>query len=395
MPQFTALLRTDISAFYDSVSHEDLATTIASELTIAPDTELMKFFRTLLRIPIISYSHLTGKSDGPKIMHQGLAIGNNTEGVLANLYLKSIDAAMDSQRNIRFGRYVDDMRIFATTREEAKRAMLILQEHLLKKGLNLNSSKTEIAEGTPRIEELRSKAYEAYEYFAEEEEPVESAHLPVSDQPFEDFSRSFELNESLKKDKDAKDFCHFLGRVLPLTDRMPAHVDMLKVILTKWHGSGKYAAWRLVETIISSDCPRETRTHAISTLLACLSESNTSTYAKYRLLHYLVRRRKRPNSSEVFRFIDQIGESAKKHIKRLLPGFLEEQAFELNMITLYAMHVVGTSYEEMEAAVREKSPKPIAVPIKNVLILFAKGASSLMGSDVGDISEDEGEEEYH
>ena len=217
--QFTTLLRTDISAFYDSVSHEYLITTIASQLAIPPDTAVMDLFRTLLRIPVISYSHLTGKPDGPEIMHQGLAIGNNTEGVLANLYLKSIDEAMDSLQGIAFGRYVDDMRIFATTREAAKRAMLILQEHLLAKGLNLNGSKTKIAEGAPKIEDLRSKAYEAYDYRTEEEDPVEQEHLPVTDHPFDEFNRRFEPGQTLEKDEDAKDFCHFLGRVFSLTDR--------------------------------------------------------------------------------------------------------------------------------------------------------------------------------
>ena len=136
--QFTTLLRTDISAFYDSISHEYLITTIASQLAIPPDSEVMVLFRTILRIPVISYSHLTEKPGDPEIMHQGLAIGNNTEGVLANFYLKSIDEAMDTLQEIAFGRYVDDIRIFATAREEAKHAMLILKVHLLTKGLNLN-----------------------------------------------------------------------------------------------------------------------------------------------------------------------------------------------------------------------------------------------------------------
>ena len=166
--------------------------------------------------------------------------------------------------------------------------MLILQEHLLAKGLNLNGSKTKIAEGAPKIEGLRSKAYEAYDYLTEEEDLVAQEHLLVTDHPFDEFNRRFEPGQTLEKDEDAKDFCHFLGRVLPLTDRQPAHVDMLKVILTQWHGSSKYASWRLVETIIHSECPSNTRAHATKTLLECLLDTSTSTHAKYRLLHYLV-----------------------------------------------------------------------------------------------------------
>ena len=326
---------------------------------------------------------------------QGLAIGNNTEGVLANLYLKSIDEAMDSVLGIAFGRYVDDMRIFATDRKVAKHAMLILQEHLLAKGLNLNGSKTEIAEGARKIEVLRSKAYEAYDYLAEEEDAVEQEGLPVTDRPFDEFDRHFEPEQALGKEEDAKDFCHFLGQVLPLTHRQPAHVDMLRVILTQWHGSSKYASWRLVETIIRPQCPVATRAHATETLLGCLSDTSTSTYAKYRLLHYLVRRRKRLNSQRVFRYLDGLTPSAKKQIKQLLPGFLSEQAFELNVITLYTMKILGATHAELEATVQENAPKPVAVPIKNALILAAEPAPSVQSIDLVGVSENEGQEEYH
>jgi hypothetical protein len=388
-PQFTTLLRTDISAFYDSVSHEYLITTIANQLAIPPDSEVMELFRTILRIPVISYSHLTGKPGAPEIMQQGLAIGNNTEGVLANLYLKSIDEAMNSIQEVAFGRYVDDMRIFATNREAAKRAMLVLQEHLLTKGLNLNGSKTKIAESAPKIEDLRSKAYEAYDYLAEEEEPWEQEGLPITDHPFDEFDRRFEPGQVLEKDEDAKDFCHFLGRVLPLTDRQPAHVDMLKVILTRWHGSSKHASWRLVETIIRSECS------AATTFLDCLSDTGTSTYAKYRLLHYLVRRRRCPNGQGEFRYIDGLSPWAKRQIKQLLPIFLSELAFELNVSALYAMKVLGTSQAGLEATVRDKAPKPVAVPIRNALILAAEPVLFVQSADLVEVSEDEGLEEYH
>lgn len=393
--RFTTLLRTDISAFYDSVSHEYLITTIANQLAIRPDSEVMLLFRAILRIPVISYSHLTGEPGDPEIMKQGLAIGNNTEGVLANFYLKSIDEAMDSLQTIAFGRYVDDMRIFATDREAAKRAMLILQEHLLTKGLNLNGSKTKIAEGTSKVEDLRSKAYEAYDYLAGEEDSTEQENFPITDHPFDELDRHFEPGQTLEKEEDAKDFCHFLGRVLPLTDRHPAHVDILRAILTQWHGSSKHASWRLVETIIRPECPAATRENATTTLLDCLSSTNTSTYAKYRLLHYLVRMQKHPNRQEVFRYLDKLMPAAKKQIKKLLPEFLSEQAFELNIITLYAMKVLGATHAELKETVREKTPNPEAVPIQNALLLAAEPIPSVQSIDLIKEPENEGQEEYY
>jgi len=212
---------------------------------------------------------------------------------------------------------------------------------------------------------------------------------------FDEFNRRFEPEQTLEKDEDAKDFCHFLGRVLPLTDRQPAHVDTLKVILTQWHGSSKYASWRLVETIVHSECPGDTRAHATKTLLECLADTSTSTYAKYRLLHYLVRRRNRPNGQGVFRYLARLRRSAKEQIAQILPGFLREQAFELNLIALYAMQVLGATHAALETTVREKAPKPVPVPIRNVLILAAEPTPVVQSLNLGEVSEDEGQEEYH
>ena len=390
--QFTTLLRTDISAFYDAVSHEYLVTAIATQLAISPDAEVMQLFRTILRLPVISHSHLTGKPRDPEIMHQGLAIGNNTEGALANLYLKSIDEDMHSMQSIAFGRYVDDMRIFATDREVAKRAMLVLQERLLTKGLNLNGSKTKIAEHA-KIEDLRSKAYESYDYLVEEDEPEQHQRLAVTDHPFDEFNRHFEVGQAFEKDEDAKDFCHFLGRVLPLTDRQPRHIDMLKAILTQWHGSSKHASWRLVETIIHAECPAAARTHATKTLVDCLADQSVSTYAKYRLLHYLVRKRRYQNGQGTFRYLDKLHADARQQIRQLLPMFLEEQAFEINLIALYAMQIFGTSHAELTAAVQDHSPKPVAVPIRNALLLAANPAPLVQNFDLAAVAENEDQEE--
>ncbi len=172
-------------------------------------------------------------------------------------------------------------------------------------------------------------------------------------------------------------------------------MDALKVILTHWHGSSKYASWRLIETIDHSECPSDTRKYATKTLLDCLSDKGTSTYAKARLLHYLVRRQTRPNGPEAFRSVDQLSPSAKKRIKQILPGFLAEQAFDLNVITLYTMRAMGAKHAELEAAVREKSPKPVAVPVRNVLILAAEPFPSVQSSDLGAVPEDNDQEEYH
>src|SRR5262249_17992876 len=149
-------------------------------------------------------------------------------GVLANLYLRTVDDGMAEIDGIAFGRYNDDMRIFAKDHGSARRAILALQELLLAKNLNLNSSKTLPAEGSRKINELRSKAWEAYDYGGWEDEFSQIKSISIADRPFDEFDRDFVAGQNIESPQDAKDFCHFLSRRLPLELRLPSHVDMLR-----------------------------------------------------------------------------------------------------------------------------------------------------------------------
>ncbi len=217
------LLRTDISSFYDSISHSYLLDALAQELSLRRDSPVMNLLHRLLSVTVVSYSRETGeiKQDDLK---QGLPIGNGTEGFLANIYLNKVDAAINSvsgSLGISFGRYNDDMRIFGHGRPEVLEAVRLLQELLLVKGLNLNTSKTRLAENAEKMEELRSKDYELYGYLEEEDETEEDeppagpqAPTPVQshvDLHFHEFDRTFSPGEPLEKDEDAKEFCKFLS----------------------------------------------------------------------------------------------------------------------------------------------------------------------------------------
>jgi Reverse transcriptase (RNA-dependent DNA polymerase) len=362
--RFATLLRTDISAFYDAISHKYLVDEIANSLSIRADAKLMKLFRRLLRIAVVSYSHVDGNQRDPEMMHQGLCIGNATEGFFANLYLRKADREMGEIQDVEFGRYNDDMRIFAKDRLTATRARLALQERLLTKGLNLNSSKTEFAEGQRAIEDLRSRAYEGEEYGGDDEDTLVARPL-VSDMPFDEFAEDFEVGQKLeKKGKDAKNFCHFLAKRIALSERQPGHVEMLRDILTYWHGSTKHAAWRLVESFARSECPTTTRKRAEAAILECLHDPNVTNYAKYRLVHHLIRPRR---SRE--RYWKDLQDTTFRNLKKMLPAFLGEKAFELNIIALYAMRCLGASATELRDAVQQQVPTPVPLPIKNALSL--------------------------
>jgi hypothetical protein len=105
--KFSTLLRTDISAFYDAISHQYLVEEIATSLAVDAGSKLMRFFRRLLQVPVVSYSHVDGKQRVPETMHQGLCIGNSTEGFFANVYLRHIDQEIAEVEGVDFGRRFD------------------------------------------------------------------------------------------------------------------------------------------------------------------------------------------------------------------------------------------------------------------------------------------------
>jgi hypothetical protein len=303
---------------------------------------------------------------------------------------------MSSITNIDFGRYNDDMRIFAMDRPTATRATLALQERLLSKGLNLNSSKTEFAEGEVGIEKLRAKAYESDEYSDEEEDAFVASRPQVTDKPFDEFDRRFKLDQELLNAKDAKDFCHFLAKKIKRKERQPAHIKKLCVILTDWHGSAKHCTWRLVESMVSNECPKSTRELAEKVLLECLTNPKVTNYTKYRLLHHLVRPRKSDENNSTYRYYSCLKSSTVKEIRRLLPQFLAETAFELNIIALYTMQTLGASFEDLQTAVRENACEPVPLPIKNALSMARKPENSKLLPSFLPISDEEAEaEDYY
>lgn len=370
------LLRTDISAFYDSISHECMIDTVANALSIDTRTPIMELFGKLLRVPVLSYSYLTDTVVGPEPMHQGLPIGNTTEGFLANLYLRPVDDVMD-RTSVEFGRYNDDMRLFSATREDALDAVLVLQQELLGRCLNLNASKTEIAETREAIEKLRSKDHDVYGYLPEydvvpdELPPVShdsvAAEPPaVLDVPFDEFDRKFTPNSRLTKAAHAKDFCKFLSQGElrgQVESRELWHLRRLEDVLTKWKGSSRHAAWLLVQTACFDKANGAVSGQARSLMFRMLASPAVAEYAKYRVLHHLVKPRRRW-SGDQFRLVDNLTESQKRTLMELAESLVASPAFELALTSLYALRACGLSGKQLTAIASgsgaARHPGPIA-----------------------------------
>ncbi len=367
----SVLLRTDISSFYDSISHEYLIDAVCRHLMLPRECALIGLFLRILRVPVIYYSPSTGQVEGPATTHQGLPIGDGVEGYLANLYLKDVDDAM-GRVQAPYGRYVDDIRLFGSSRQEVLQHLRILQEQLLRKGLNLNSSKTEIAENETSRSSLMSRLYQGGGYGEEEDEQAGSVIQERVDVPFEQFTRTFTEVQTLTSGGDAKDFCKFLGAhtatgqpVVALSERQMWHVQRLRQVVSRWRGPTKHAAWLLAQTAAYRGVASAVQQGARDAIIELLTEDSLNPYSRYRLLHHLIKLR-RARLGGVFRFVDQFSLAEKQRIEALAPRYLAAPAFELNLIALYHLHISGRSVAELRRIVAANCPQGCE-PVRNAL----------------------------
>ena len=384
----TTLLRTDITSFYDSISHDYLVETLSDGLSVPVDSQLMQLFRCVLTVPVLAYSNETRRVQPAVEMRQGLPIGNNTEGFFANIYLKDVDGSMSQLQGVQYGRYNDDMRIFGNDRNEVLKALRVLQEHLLKKGLNLNTSKTKLAENEVEIAKLRSQDTDVYQYFPESDErwddeteldTMEGRITQEIDVPFEQFDRSFTPDEELASNADAKDFCKFLSMQsrdngeADLSARSPQHIQCLKIVLSRWSGSSRHAAWLLVQSAIGRRVSHQTQLEARNAILDILADPYVNSYAKYRILHHLIKPRVRRDGQE-YRYLDQLSCAHLNRLCDILPDLISVSDFEVVIAALYTYRVLGKSSEDLRVLVHRCVRASDAEPYKNVLY-YISGSS--------------------
>ncbi len=354
------LLKTDISSFYDSVSHDYLLESISRELDIPLDSRFLIIFDKILKVPLISYSTSSKSINSKSILRQGLAIGNNCDGFLANIYLKDTDFLMKRIKNTEYGRYVDDIRIFAKKRTTTLNAVRILQENLLTKGLNLNGAKTELAEDTESKLKLVSKAGA---YHEDEETQKKKNKLSAKvDKLFYEFEETFDpipsfLDNFEEKDSRAKDYCKFIStkddndkyKLLKLEQRIPDHVFTLSNIIKKWQGASKHASWLLVETAFHKKVSKESRESAKKEILSLISSTEVSAYGKYRILHHLIKKRGHNRKS----YFEQFDKNEKDLVYKKLAEYLTTPSMELNIISIVIFCQKYTSIKNVKREVKQ------------------------------------------
>ena len=133
------MVQTDISAYYEYIDlrtlHSDLNETGANE---AITTTLVECLREWSQV---------------KLSSRGLPQGYYASDILAKLYLNQIDNRLRN-KNINHFRYVDDYRIFCSSKPEARKVIQILSRLLRDRGLTLSSVKTEIFSAESAIQKI-------------------------------------------------------------------------------------------------------------------------------------------------------------------------------------------------------------------------------------------------
>jgi len=175
------VVQTDISSFYEHVSHhyiENLVSSLGGDAV--PVSKQVNALLSKL---------FAGRSFG-------LPVGGQGARVLAELFLNQADAALTAH-GIQWHRYVDDYVLIAKNTAEAYRALGVLAQGLMDYGLSLNKSKTVF---------LSSKHYKDYVASQLGGEDIEAAKLrsidlkfdPYSDSPEEDYESLVETVETLE-----------------------------------------------------------------------------------------------------------------------------------------------------------------------------------------------------
>jgi hypothetical protein len=125
-PEGSVVVQTDISSFYEHVSHHRLENPI-NDLFLGDKTVSAQVDRFLSRFA-------AGRSFG-------LPVGGQCSRILAELLLSLVDQQLTDAKLI-WRRYVDDFILFTPTQADGYRALAILAHALADYGLTLNRTKT-------------------------------------------------------------------------------------------------------------------------------------------------------------------------------------------------------------------------------------------------------------
>lgn len=133
------LATTDITAYFENINHDVLKSTLIScsgSHDHYPVNLLIDILRQWTVLP----------PQGNRI-DRGIPQGNDVSSYLGNIYLIPLDrelTKLEQSLDIKYLRYMDDVKILAKTKNDAKKALFVLNKALRSLHLNTQTSKTDI-----------------------------------------------------------------------------------------------------------------------------------------------------------------------------------------------------------------------------------------------------------
>lgn len=147
---FTIMVESDISAYFENINHPLLADILRQ---FAPQQlRLINLLMEMLAVWVTP--SLTGFRP-----QRGIPQGNEVSSWLGTLYLVQMDIdllKMQRKGQIKYVRYVDDIKVFTKDRKTARSVVFMINRILRCLHLNMQSSKTQIFEGL----EVRRRLYD-------------------------------------------------------------------------------------------------------------------------------------------------------------------------------------------------------------------------------------------
>ena len=195
---YSYVLVCDISDFYSRIYHHRVENALK---WLKTNSDIVKRIVSLLQVFSRTVSY-------------GLPVGGPASRLLAELALNSVDKLLRGE-GIRFCRFVDDYRIFCSSKEEAYQRLIFLSEKLFNEGLSLQKNKTRILTANEFLEEtkLLLKVDQVDEDNLSDEDKLLRLSIyfdPYSDTGVDDY-------ENLKEQVAQVDVAGILGRELEKT----------------------------------------------------------------------------------------------------------------------------------------------------------------------------------
>jgi hypothetical protein len=165
---YTHLTKTDISAYFENIELRILDSILRRYLP--RETDIIEI---LLRI----LEAWTRRTPSGVPIGRGIPQGNNVSSFLGNLYLTALDDSLEQfarKKGAKWFRYVDDVKVFTKSYEDAREAVFLINSALRDLHLNLQGSKTDILSGEDLESELFDESLDVVNQLISQVEPLKS-----------------------------------------------------------------------------------------------------------------------------------------------------------------------------------------------------------------------------